>query len=334
MPKLAVVILNFNTKDFLASFIPGVLEQLIPGSELIVVDNASTDGSADWVSKEYPELRLIRLERNFGYAGGYNRAIKEIQSDYILLLNSDVEVSSNWIEPLMDRIQQDSQIAAVQPKILSQQKPELFEYAGAAGGLLDKWGYPFCLGRIFDEVELDHGQYDKARPIFWASGAAILLRRELFTKAAGFDEEFFAHMEEIDLCWRLQHMGYEIWSEPRSVVYHVGGGTLANGSAFKYYLNYRNNLAMLTKNLHTPFWFVLIFWKMILDGLSAINFAFAGRWFVLKQVLRAHGHYWKRLGYWIKRRRDQERLPIDKQLYQKSVVWQYFGLRKRKFSEL
>lgn len=334
MTKLAIVILNYNGKEFLEHYLSSVKEYLEAETELILVDNASTDGSAAWLIENHPDIRLISLEKNFGYAGGYNRALEEIQAEYYLLLNSDVEVTQDWTKPLLERMESHPKIAALQPKIKAYEDIRRFEYAGASGGLMDKWGYPFCRGRIFDEIELDLGQYDDAKQIFWATGAAFMIRAELFHQAGGFDDRFFAHMEEIDLCWRLQHMGYEIWVEPKSEVFHLGGGTLQNGSALKYYLNYRNNLAMLTKNLNSKSWFLLILWKMLLDGISALNFFVGGKAFVLKQVLKAHFAYWKDFGHWRKERKKIERSLADSALFQKSVVWEYFAKKKRTYQDL
>ena len=334
MPRVAVVILNFNGKEFLEHYLPSVVEHLHEDAELIVVDNASTDGSAAWLIEHYPNLRLISMEKNFGYAGGYNRALQDIKAEYYLLLNSDVEVTEDWMQPMIDLMDAQPEIAALQPKIKSYEDIRKFEYAGASGGLLDKWGYPFCRGRIFDHVEMDLGQYDDPKRIFWATGAAFMIRADRFLQAGGFDDRFFAHMEEIDLCWRLQHMGHQIWVQPASEVYHLGGGTLQNGSALKYYLNYRNNLAMLTKNLSSSNWWLLILWKMILDGISALNFFIGGRPFVLWQVLKAHAHYWRNLSHWKKERKRLKRNLPDTELFQKSVVWNYFVKKKRSFQDL
>ena len=247
MSKLAVVILNWNGRKHLERYLPSVVEHTTAeGVEIIVADNGSTDDSLIWLRMKYPELRVIRLDRNYGFAEGYNRALREVESDYYLLLNSDVEVTANWWQPLVELLDNNPDIAVVAPKLLSDTQRDMFEYAGAAGGYIDYLGYPFCRGRILSEVEQDRGQYDSRCDIFWASGAAMCCRSEVYNKLGGFDADFFAHMEEIDLQWRMQLSGWRIVVEPRSIVYHLGGGTLP-ASPMKSYLNHRNNLAMLYK---------------------------------------------------------------------------------------
>ena len=247
MSKLAVVILNWNGRKHLERYLPSVVEHTTAeGVEIIVADNGSTDDSLIWLRMKYPELRVIRLDRNYGFAEGYNRALREVESDYYLLLNSDVEVTANWWQPLVELLDNNPDIAVVAPKLLSDTQRDMFEYAGAAGGYIDYLGYPFCRGRILSEVERDRGQYDSRCDIFWASGAAMCCRSEVYNKLGGFDADFFAHMEEIDLQWRMQLSGWRIVVEPRSMVYHLGGGTLP-ASPMKSYLNHRNNLAMLYK---------------------------------------------------------------------------------------
>lgn len=332
LPSIAVVVLNYNTLDLLKEYLPILLESCRDKAQVVVADNASTDGSVEWL-RGVRDIKLITLDKNHGYAGGYNRALKQVKADHYVLINSDVEVSEGWLEKLIEPLEQDPSIAAVQPKILMLKDKYAFEYAGAGGGLLDKWGYPFCRGRIFDTLEGDRGQYDDERAIFWATGACFAIRASLFHKAEGFDEDFFAHMEEIDLCWRLQHMGYKIWYTGKSAVYHLGGGTLKMGSHRKYYLNYRNNLAMLTKN-YPGSWFRMILWKMVLDGLSALNFLFAGKVSVFTAVIQAHFAYWSRLGYWMDKRRSIKRTKGADILYPKSIVWQYFALGKVDFVAL
>lgn len=247
MTKLAVVILNWNGRKHLERYLPSVVEHTTAeGVEIIVADNGSTDDSLIWLRLKYPEMRVIRLDKNYGFAEGYNRALREVESDYYLLLNSDVEVTANWWQPLVEVLDSNPDVAVVAPKLLSDTQRDRFEYAGAAGGFIDYLGYPFCRGRILSEVEQDHGQYDSRCDIFWASGAAMCCRSEVYNKLGGFDADFFAHMEEIDLQWRMQLSGWRIVVEPRSVVYHLGGGTLP-ASPMKSYLNHRNNLAMLYK---------------------------------------------------------------------------------------
>lgn len=246
MAKLSVVILNWNGRGHLERFLPSVVAHTSGDAEVIVADNGSTDDSLAWLRLNYPEVGVVRMERNYGFAEGYNRALREIDSPYYLLLNSDVEVTAGWWQPLVEILDTEADVAAVAPKLRAERRREEFEYAGAAGGFIDYLGYPFCRGRILSTVERDEGQYDTRRDIFWASGAALCCRREAFREVGGFDDDFFAHMEEIDLQWRMQLAGWRIVVEPRSVVYHLGGGTLP-ASSRKIYLNHRNNLAMLMK---------------------------------------------------------------------------------------
>ena len=246
MARLSVVILNWNGRRHLERYLPSVVAHTEGDAEVIVADNGSADDSLQWLRLNYPDVGVIRLDRNYGFAGGYNRALKEIKSEYVLLLNSDVEVTAGWWQPLVEVLDTESDVAAVAPKLLADMERTKFEYAGAAGGFIDYLGYPFCRGRILSYVEEDGGQYNDRRDIFWASGAAMCCRREVFESLGGFDEDFFAHMEEIDLQWRMQLAGWRIVVEPKSVVYHLGGGTLP-ASSRKIFLNHRNNLAMLFK---------------------------------------------------------------------------------------
>ncbi|MFZ9718824.1 MAG: glycosyltransferase family 2 protein, partial [Chitinophagaceae bacterium] len=248
-PSVAVVILNWNGKQFLEQFLPGLLASNYNNLRVMVADNASTDDSVSFLLQHYPTVELLRCQQNLGFAGGYNYFLNQVQTDYYVLLNSDVEVTPEWITPVISLMESDQRIAACQPKILSWHQRDHFEYAGAAGGWIDRLGYPFARGRVFDHLEMDTGQYNQPMPVFWATGAAMFVRADAFHAAGGFDEAFFAHQEEIDLCWRLQRMGYRIYACPASVVYHVGGGALPTGSAQKVFLNYRNNLMMLVKNM-------------------------------------------------------------------------------------
>ena len=245
--KTEIVILNWNGAGHLRRFLPSVLASVPEGVGVVVADNGSTDDSLGVLEREFPAVGRIVLDRNYGFAGGYNRALEYLDADYFILLNSDVETPAGWVEPLVETLDRDRTVAAVAPKLLSLVEPARFEYAGASGGFIDYLGYPFCRGRILQCVERDEGQYDDARDVFWASGAAFCCRAEVFRAMGGFDEDFFAHMEEIDLCWRMQLAGYRVRIEPRSRVYHLGGGSLAQGSPSKVFYNHRNNLAMLYK---------------------------------------------------------------------------------------
>ncbi len=269
--KTAVIILNWNGKNWLEKLLPTVVQY---GSdvEIIVADNGSTDDSISFLSENFPAIRIVNNQENLGFAGGYNKALNQIHAEYYVLLNSDVEVSGNWIAPIIDLMDSDKNIAACQPKLLDYNNRDKFEYSGASGGFIDRFGYPFCRGRIFDCLEEDCGQYNDAIEVFWATGACIFLKTEAFWEVGGFDEEFFAHQEEIDLCWRLKNKGYKIMVEPSSVIYHVGGGTLDAGSPFKTHLNFRNNLKMLFKNLPLPSLFMVIPIRLLLDAVAAITF--------------------------------------------------------------
>lgn len=274
MKKLAVIILNWNGLELLRKFLP-VAVSFTSGEEvdLIVADNGSEDGSADWISTNYPEIRLIRFTKNYGFAEGYNRAIEETRYPYTILLNSDVEVTQGWWQPLLDFIENNPDVGAVQPKIRSYKNKEYFEYAGAAGGYLDKYGYPYCRGRLFDRVEKDEGQYDGPPvDICWASGAALTVRTELYIKLGGLDPLFFAHMEEIDLCCRILNSGYRVCAISDSVVFHVGGASLNQGNPKKTYLNFRNNLLLLYKNLPSKIKRKKLFVRRILDTLAFFMF--------------------------------------------------------------
>lgn len=334
-PKVAIVILNYNTRPFLERFLPSVLATEYSNKEVWVVDNASSDDSAQFVYENFEEVKFLKTDKNLGYAGGYNWALKQIKADYYVLLNSDVRVSPNWINPLMDLMLRDPSIAAIQPKILDAKNTEMFEYAGASGGYLDKWGYVFCRGRIFGSLEEDKGQYDDEHEVFWATGACFFVNAQLFHEVGGLDEEFFAHMEEIDLCWRLKLKGKKIYVNPQSVVYHIGGGTLAEGSKLKYYLNFRNNLVLITKNDQSSLWFLKLLWRMILDGMSAVKFVIDGNPTIFFEVIKAHFSFWKSFRTTLKKRKKVQRESTHKTtLYPKSIVWQHFAKKVNKFSDL
>ena len=293
MEKVKVVILNWNGRTYLERFLPSVVEHT-PGVPVVVADNGSTDDSVPFLRERFPQVEIVSLERNYGFAEGYDRALDRIESEYFLLLNSDIEVPEGWLDPLVEVLDRDEKTAAVAPKIRSFDRPDRFEYAGASGGFIDFLGYPFCRGRILDSIETDCGQYDDPREVFWASGACMLVRSRVFRMLGGFDADFFAHMEEIDFCWRAQLAGYAIRVEPRSHVFHVGGGTLPNDNPQKIYLNFRNNLCMLFKNLsRTAFWPVL-FVRMAMDGAAALVFLVQGRPSFFGEVFRAHVDFHRR----------------------------------------
>jgi len=297
--KTAVVILNYNTRNYLRQFLPGLIESCKGlDAEVIVADNASSDGSAETMKAEFPEVRLITLTENFGFTGGYNKALRQVEAEYYVLINSDVEVPSHWLKALQDWMDTHPECGACGPKFLSFKERDTFEYAGAAGGLIDSFGYPFCRGRILQKLEKDHGQYDSPTDVLWCSGACLMVRSSVWKALGGLDDRFFAHMEEIDLCWRMQLRGWKVTVVPESYVYHIGGGTLSNESPFKLRLNFRNNLLTLENNLPATLGSrfrarVRILVRMCLDGLSAMTYLLKGKWSFFKAVVQAHREYRK-----------------------------------------
>ena len=303
--KTAVVILNWNTKEYLRKFLPGLIASGPgPDAEVIVADSASTDGSMEMMTEEFPTVRQIRLEENFGFTGGYNRALSQVDAELMVLINSDVEVTPGWLTPLVRWMEEHPDCGACAPKLLSFYDHGSFEYAGAAGGLIDSWGYTFCRGRVLKRVEKDTGQYDRPADVLWATGACLMVRREVWQHFGGLDERFFAHMEEIDLCWRMQLEGWKVQVVPQSVVYHLGGGTLHSDSPWKLQLNFRNNLLLLENNLARTYVTEglspsralrkanrRIGLRMMLDGGSALVYALTGRWEYVKAVYKAHESY-------------------------------------------
>lgn len=337
--KTAVVILNWNGRLFLEAFLPTIIDTSGSAAEVIIADNNSSDDSISFLKKNFPEIRIIHNGGNYGYAGGYNRALKQIDADYFVLLNSDIEVTENWIEPVISLMESDPLIAACQPKILSFKNRDAFEYAGAAGGFIDRYGYPFCRGRLFQSIEKDEGQYNEVAEIFWASGACMFVRAKYFHEVGGLDEDFFAHMEEIDICWRLKHLGYKIMYCPYSTVYHVGGGSLDKSSPKKTYLNIRNNNTMLYKNLPPAQLFPVFISRFFLDFLAAIKFLIDGGVRHFGAVTRAH------LGFYFSYKKNRlKRQQISHQnvskIYTGNIVVDHFfrgiktfgALKKKKFS--
>lgn len=335
MEDIAVVILNYNGRNYLEQFLPTLLSYSKP-SRVIVADNKSTDDSIPYLQKVFPEVELILLDENYGYAGGYNEALKQIESKYFLLINSDIEVTPNWIKPMYDLLEANLNIASVQPKILAYHNKDTFEHAGAAGGFLDWLGYPFCRGRIFEEVEKDEGQYDDPVQIFWATGACFLIRSEIFFNSGMFDSDFFAHMEEIDLCWRINAMGHEIHYEPKSVVYHVGGGTLAASNPWKTELNFRNGLIMLYKNLPFNQWIYKIPIRITLDLVASLKFLTDKKPGHAKAVLKAIFQFMGTIRTTHQKRRNNQPKIGNKQFRhsEKLLIWQHFLKEKKKYSEL
>ncbi len=328
MIKTAVVILNWNGLDFLKKFLGRVVRNT-HGSETVVyvADNGSTDTSCSWIEETFKEVKIIRLERNYGFAEGYNRAFASIDARYFLLLNSDIEVTEGWLEPLVEYMDKNPEVASCQPKILSYNNKSNFEHAGAAGGFIDRYGYPFCRGRVFYHTEKDSGQYDDTRDIFWSTGACMLVRADAWKLCKGLDNRFFAHMEEIDLCWRFHRAGYRVSVVPDSIVYHVGGGSLRYDSPRKTFLNFRNSLFMLYKNLPEAGMHRVLFFRMILDGLAAIMFFLKGQFGHSFGVLKAHIGYYRAKSY-LKEKRSEESamLPgqINNLILNNSIVFEFY----------
>ena len=331
--RTAVVILNWNGSSFLKKFLPSVLNNTPADVSIIVADNASKDDSVEMLSRDFPQVKIIQNETNGGFAKGYNDALALVEAEYYILLNSDIEVTPRWIEPVIELMDSDPSIAACQPVIRSYHAPEYFEYAGAAGGFIDQYGYPFCRGRLFTELEKDTGQYDDTREVFWATGACLFVRAELFRKHGGFDEDFFAHMEEIDFCWRMKHLGYKIMVCPASKVFHVGGGTLPKISSFKTYLNMRNNITLLYKNLPAERLIPVFISRLFLDGLAAFKFLVDGGFDDFWAVVRAHMSFYRRFG---KHKHKRSQIPHRHvtQVYMGNIVVAYFLKGIKRFSQI
>ncbi|QDK81800.1 glycosyltransferase family 2 protein [Spirosoma sp. KCTC 42546] len=340
MTTLAIVILNYNGQPFLAKFLPAVLATA-DGHPVYVADSASTDNSVSFLRATFPDVRVIELPRNEGYAGGYNLALDHIRTHYggatyYVLPNSDIEVTPGWISPVLDLMEANPTIAACQPKIRSYSERELFEHAGAAGGFVDWLGYVFCRGRVFATFETDHGQYDDNRPIFWATGACLFVKAEVFHQTGGFDASFFAHMEEIDWCWRIQRLGYQVWACGQSTVYHVGGGTLHKSNPHKTFLNYRNSLLMLYKNWPADGWlWAKILFRLVMDGVSSLLFIREGQWPDVWAIVRAHFAFYGAVPKLHRQRKVLKQQQITEvKLYPKSIVWQYFAKGRKTFGEM
>ncbi len=332
--QVAIVILNWNGKFFLEKFLPDVIRYSSSVAEIIVADNNSADDSVTFLRQHFPQVKVILNNSNLGFAGGYNEALKQVQSKYYVLLNSDVEVTENWIQPVIELMEKNPRVAACQPKIKSYKNKDEFEYAGAAGGYIDKYGYPFCRGRIFTSLEKDLHQYDDEKEIFWATGAALFIRSQIFHELGGFDEKFFAHMEEIDLSWRIHRAGYKIMYCPGSLIYHIGGGTLPKKNSRKTYLNFRNNLMMIYKNADREKLFSILLFRSFFDLLAAIVFLFGSGWNDCKAVLKAHVYF----------HLHRKKIHVDKNtamnadpsnlIYPKSILFDFFIFNKKKFSDL
>lgn len=341
MVKVAVVILNWNGKPYLEKFLPSVIKHS-QSAEVIVADNGSTDDSVSFLKKNFPGVRILESAQNSGFAGGYNKALAKIYDSfsseerdklYYVLLNSDVEVTENWIEPVIRLMEKDKSTAAAQPKIRAWHDKTKFEYAGSAGGFIDKFGYPFCRGRIFNTLETDHGQYDDEKEIFWATGACMFVKADLFHKAGGFDAGFFAHMEEIDLCWRLKNSGYKIYYCPGSVIYHIGGGTLNKSNPKKTFLNFRNSLWLLLKNLPAGKIFPVILLRLVLDGIAGLKFLSEGNIGDFLAVIKAHFSVYLNISSVLRKRGEVQENHLTG-IYRRSIVWDYFVKGRKVFTSL
>lgn len=338
MKKIAIVILNWNGRNLLQEFLPSVIGYTtFPDVEIVVADNGSDDDSVSFLEIHYPEIKRVLLPQNYGFAEGYNRALQQIEAEYYVLLNSDVEVTENWLMPIIDYLDANKDVAAAQPKIRAQRNKAFFEYAGAAGGYIDRYGYPFCRGRIFRTVEEDSGQYDIPVDVLWATGACLIIRSYEFHEAGRFDASFFAHMEEIDLCWRLNCRGKRIVCLPFSTVYHVGAATLKKESPRKTYLNFRNNLSMLYKNLPQKHLKRTMTIRLVLDYIAALQFALTGKYANAKEVIRAHKDFYNnRKQYRQARKENLEKRTVDivKTVYPRSILAAYYLHFKRIYSKL
>lgn len=329
--RVAVVILNWNGRSFLEKFLPSVILNS-EDAAIYVADNASSDGSVALVTERFPTVKIIETGDNLGFAGGYNSALSDLKEEFFVLLNSDVEVTANWLKPLVELLDTDLNVAVCQPKILQYDNQSHFEYAGAAGGFIDKFGFPFCRGRIFETCEEDDGQYDQPIEVFWATGACMFVRNDVFKQLGGLDEDFFAHMEEIDFCWRVKRAGMKVMAQPNSTVYHVGGGTLSKSNPRKTFLNFRNGLELLLKNLPASKLIQVMFVRMVFDGIAAFKFLFSKQPKDFAAVFKAHMAFYGRIGKTFKKRSGNF-VPVTG-IYKRSIVLDHFLRGIKKFNEL
>ena len=338
MHKTSIIILNWNGLGFLKMFLGIVIKNSINEETVVyVADNGSTDGSPEWIAENFNEIKLIRLDKNYGFAGGYNLAINQINSKYVVLLNSDIEVTQNWLHPLVSFMDNNPDVASCQPKILSYNQKDHFEHAGAAGCFIDKYGFPFCRGRIINKVEKDTGQYDSQINVFWSSGACMIVRSEAWKKCGGFDTDFFAHMEEVDLCWRFHKAGYRVCFLPDSVIYHVGGGTLPYSSPLKTYLNFRNSLFLLYKNLPDNKLYKVLFIRRILDVLAAIYFLLQGNFRSVRAVWKAHIDFYRVIAELKEKRKSVKKLVVNntnESVLNKSIVFEFYVKGNKTYKSL
>ena len=333
----AVVILSYNGTKWHELFLPRIVEEAHTGYEVIVADNASTDDTLKYVQTNFPSVQTVQIAINHGFANGYYEALKQIKAKYYILLSADFEVTEGWFPPLHAAMERDEMLAACQPKIRYWRDRELFEYAGAGGGFMDNFGYLFCRGRIFFDIEKDNGQYNDNIEVFWASGGCFMVRAELYHKVGGLDEDFYAHMEEVDLCWRLKNIGYKIGYIGGSLVYHVGGSVISYGSPQKLYYNFRNNLILLIKNEKGTRMLWLFPLRLVLDGVAGLRLLLMGQFKQTFTILKAHFHFYREAGKWLRRRREIKKMIVERNetgIYPHSIVWNYFLLGKKKFTDL
>ena len=330
--KIAIVILNWNGQKLLAQFLPSVVNFSSQEATIYIADNASTDSSIDYAKEFFPSIKIVKNAVNDGYAKGYNDALKEIDADIYCLLNSDVEVTDNWLQPIVDVFKADQKTAIIQPKLLDFKDKTKFEYAGAGGGFLDLYGYPYCRGRVFNHLETDKGQFNDVKDVFWASGACLFIRSKVYHQLDGFDEDYFAHQEEIDLCWRAQSIGYKIKYVGNSTVYHVGGATLQDSDPRKTYLNFRNSLLNVVKNVPNKWFLFVIFSRLLLDGIAGIKFIIELRPIHTWAIIKAHFSFYQNFNKFLKKRKKLVKKK-DYNLHT-SIVWQYFTLGRNKFNNL
>ncbi|KYG82665.1 glycosyltransferase family 2 protein [Roseivirga echinicomitans] len=333
MSKISVALLNYNGKTHLENFLPSVV-QFSTGYDIVVIDNGSSDDTLQFLKSNYPTVRIISYAENHGFCGGYNKALKELEHEFVVLLNTDVQVTEGWIEPILELMESDSNLAAVQPKILDLKKKTHFEYAGASGGYLDILGYPFCRGRVFHTIEEDKNQYQETQDVFWASGASLFVRRSAYFEAGGLDEDFFAHMEEIDLCWRFWNLGYKVKVCPESVVYHLGGGTLDKSSPRKTYLNFRNGLTILLKNENTADFFWKFPVRLFLDWLAIAQFSVLSGLPHGLAIIRAHFDFMRSIPRQIRKRKSSIRISQNNPRYNGLVIWDYFIKQKKTYRKI
>lgn len=330
--KIAIVILNWNGQKLLAQFLPSVVNFSSQEATIYIADNASTDSSIDYAKEFFPSIKIVKNAVNGGYAKGYNDALKEIDADIYCLLNSDVEVTDNWLQPIVDVFKADQKTAIIQPKLLDFKEKTKFEYAGAGGGFLDLYGYPYCRGRVFNHLETDEGQFNDVKDVFWASGACLFIRSKVYHQLNGFDEDYFAHQEEIDLCWRAQNIGYKVKYVGNSNVYHVGGATLQDSDPRKTYLNFRNSLLNVVKNVPKKWFLFVIFSRLFLDGIAGIKFIIELRPIHTWAIIKAHFSFYQNFNKFLKKRKKLFKKK-DYNLHT-SIVWQYFTLGRNKFNKL